>query len=99
MEWFIPVETFRKKLKTFRGITFFPLWPKRPKFFATFVWIASARHPFERKHRALSIQPKRSVWVFGNFQERIKEQNFQKQGNLARYTQFFENLFPEVFFP
>ena len=26
-------------------------------------------------------------------------QNFQKQGNLARYTQIFEIFFPELFFP
>ena len=26
-------------------------------------------------------------------------QNFYKQGYLTRYTQVFENLFPEVFFP
>ena len=32
MERFIPVGIFRKKSNTFRGITFFPFLPKRPKF-------------------------------------------------------------------
>ena len=35
MERFIPVEIFRKKRNTFRGITFFPFLQKRPKFFCT----------------------------------------------------------------
>ena len=29
MERFIPVEIFRKKSNTFRGITFFPFFPKQ----------------------------------------------------------------------
>ena len=37
MERFIPVEVFRKKSNTFRGITFFPFLPKRPKFSVPFV--------------------------------------------------------------
>ena len=50
MEQFIPVEIFRKKVNTFRGITFFPFLPKRPKFSVPFVWITSARlHPEEAK--------------------------------------------------
>ena len=36
---FIPVEIFQKKSNTFRGITFFPFLPKRPKFSVPFVWI------------------------------------------------------------
>ena len=32
MEKFIPVEIFRMKGNTIRGITFFPFLPKRPKF-------------------------------------------------------------------
>ena len=43
MERFIPVEIFRKKSDTFRGIAFFPFLPKRPKFCVPFVWITSAR--------------------------------------------------------
>ena len=42
MERLIPVEIFRKKRNTFRGITFFPFLPKRPKFSVSFVWITSA---------------------------------------------------------
>ena len=49
MERFIPVEIFRKKSNTFRGITFFPFLPKRPKFSVPFVWITSARLHVERK--------------------------------------------------
>ena len=37
MERFIPVESFRKKGKTFRGISFFPLLPEFPKIFVPFV--------------------------------------------------------------
>ena len=45
-----------------------------------------------------------STEIFGYFQfrERILNsifQNFQKQGYLTSYTQIFENLFPEAFFP
>ena len=51
MEWFIPVEIFRKKSNTFRGITFFPFLPKRPKFSGPFVWITRARLQVERKRK------------------------------------------------
>ena len=37
MERFIPVEIFRRKGNTFRGITFFPFLPKWPKFSVPFV--------------------------------------------------------------
>ena len=47
MERFIPVELFRKQSDTFRGITFFPFLPKRPKFFVPFIWLTSARLPPE----------------------------------------------------
>ena len=46
-----PVEIFRKKGNTFRGITFFPFLPKRPKFSVPFVWITSARLHVERKRK------------------------------------------------
>ena len=50
IEQFIPVEIFRKKSNTFRGITFFPFLPKRLKFSVPFVsWITSARLLVERK--------------------------------------------------
>ena len=50
IEQFIPVEIFRKKSNTFRGITFFPFLPKRLKFSVPFVsWITSARLHVERK--------------------------------------------------
>ena len=39
----IPVEIFRKKMNTFRGITFFRFLPKHPKLFVPFVWLANAR--------------------------------------------------------
>ena len=39
MEWFIPVEIFRKKSNPFRGITYtlFSFLPKQPKLFVPFV--------------------------------------------------------------
>ena len=36
MERFMPVEIFRTKSNTFRGITFFPFLPKWPKFSVPF---------------------------------------------------------------
>ena len=51
MERFIPVEIFRKKGNTFRGMSFFPFLPKRPKFSVPFVWITSARLKVERKRK------------------------------------------------
>ena len=43
MERFIPVENFRKKGNTFRGISFFPLLPEFPKISVPFVHSYSAR--------------------------------------------------------
>ena len=51
MERFIPVEIFRKKSNTFRGITLSPFSPKRPKFSVPFVRITSARLHVERKRK------------------------------------------------
>ena len=43
MERFIPVENFRKKGNTFRGISFFSLLPEFPKIYVPFVHSYSAR--------------------------------------------------------
>ena len=43
VEQFIPVESFRKKGNTFRGISFFPLLPEFPKISVPFVHSYSAR--------------------------------------------------------
>ena len=43
MERFIPVENFRKKGDTFRGISFFSLLPECPKISVPFVHSYSAR--------------------------------------------------------
>ena len=43
MEWFIPVESFRKKGNTFRGISFFPLLQEFPKISVPFVHSYIAR--------------------------------------------------------
>ena len=51
MERFIPVEIFRRKSNTFRGVTVFPFLPKRSKFSVPFVWITSARLHVERKRK------------------------------------------------
>ena len=40
-----------KKSNTFRGITFFPFLPKRPKYSVPFVWITSSRLHVERKRK------------------------------------------------
>ena len=55
MEGFIPVEIFRKKSDAFRGITFFPFSPKRPKFSVPFVWMTSAR---------LLVEGKRKIYLY-----------------------------------
>ena len=68
MECFIPGEIFRKKSNTFRGITVFPLLPKRPKFSVPFVWITSARLHVERKriiYRYFVMVQLNPVPVFG----------------------------------
>ena len=51
MERFIPVEIFRQKSNTFRSITFFPFFPKQPKFSVPFVWNTSAGLHVERKRK------------------------------------------------
>ena len=51
MVYRIPVEIFREKSNTFRGITFFPFLPKQPKFFVPFVWITRTRLQVERKRK------------------------------------------------
>ena len=43
MDRFIPVESFRKKGNTFRGISFFPHLPEFPKISVPFVHSYSAR--------------------------------------------------------
>ena len=43
MEQFIPVECFRKKGNTFRGISFFSLLPEFPEISVPFVQITSDR--------------------------------------------------------
>ena len=43
MERFIPVENFRKKGNTFRGISFFPLLPEFPRISVPFVHSYSSR--------------------------------------------------------
>ena len=55
MELFIPVEIFRKKGNTFRGITFFPFLLKRLKFVVPLVWIISAMLQVERKRKNLPV--------------------------------------------
>ena len=55
MGQFIPVEIFRKKSYTFRGITFFPFLPKRPKFSVPFVWITSGRLHVREKVKHLPV--------------------------------------------
>ena len=49
MERLIPVEIFRKKSNTFRGINVFPFLPKRPKISVPFFWITSSTLHVEKK--------------------------------------------------
>ena len=76
---FIPVEIFRMKGNTIRGITFFPFLPKRPKFSVPFVWITSARLKVERKqkiYRYIVNGKTQSRWCFRcqkNYQYHLTE--------------------------
>ena len=65
MERFIPVEIFRKKSNTFRGITFVQFLPIRPKFFVPFVWLTSARSVLRRKLICFNPGPL-VIWCFAN---------------------------------
>ena len=96
MEWFIPVEIFRKKSNTFRGacITFFTFLPKRPKFSVPFVWITSAGLQVERKGKI--------YWYFvnGTTQSRSRFRCRKKyQYHLTEIFFFFANADFFSFFP
>ena len=45
----------RKTSNTFRGITFFPFLPKRPKSSVPFVWITSVRLLVKRKRKIYRV--------------------------------------------
>ena len=75
-ERFTLVDFFRKKSNTFRGITFFPLSPKRPKFSVPFVGITSARRQVERKRKIYRY------FVNGTIQARSR---FRFQKNTSTY--------------
>ena len=42
-----PGGNFPENSNTFRGVTFLPFLPNRPKFFVPFVWLTSARLALE----------------------------------------------------
>ena len=61
MERFIPVENFRKKSNSFQALpSFFPFWPKRPKFFVP-LWLtsSSAKLPVEAEGEKWRSFPRR----------------------------------------
>ena len=93
MEWFIPVEIFRKKSNTFQGITFFPfLLPRRPTFFTLFVWLMSARLPLRGK--MIFFNPGSLViWCFANGTtptHSLFQKRFQVQYHLSEI--FYRNF-------
>ena len=60
-----PGGNFPENSNTFRGITFLPFLPKRPKFFVPFVWLTSAR--LARKAEVVCFNPGPLViWCFAN---------------------------------
>ena len=71
-----PGGLFPEKSNTFRGITFFPLSPKRPKFSVPFVGITSARRQVERKRKIYRY------FVNGTIQARSR---FRFQKNTSTY--------------
>ena len=86
-ERFTLVDFFRKKSNTFRGITFFPFLPKRPKFSVPFVWITSVRLKVERKRKIY-----RYIFVNGKTQSRSC---FRCQKNYQYHlTEIFHRNFP-----
>ena len=88
MERLIPVEIFR-------GITFFPFLPKRPKFSVPFVWITSARLHVERerkiyRHFVNGITQSQSCFRYQKkYQFHLKEnvyRNFNTNGKRSKGT-------------
>ena len=59
--YYLEGKFFSGKSNTFRGITFFPFLPKRPKFSEPFVWITSARLQVERKRKIYLYSVKGTV--------------------------------------
>ena len=55
-------------------------------------WYSSGYATY-REYRALSIQPKSPVWIFGNFWQRVVP-NFEKEEDLGRYAQPTHRKFP-----
>ena len=84
-----PVKIFPKNSNTFRGITFFPFLPKRPKFSLPFVWITIARLHVERKQKIYwyfvddTIQPRSCFRCKKKYQYHLTEifyRNFRSNG-------------------
>ena len=93
MERFIPMGIFRKKkINTFRGITFLP---KRPKFSVPFVWITSVRLHVERKRKIYryfvnsTTQFRSCVLAKNTYQYHLTEifhRNFRKNGKRSNIS-------------
>ena len=89
-----PRGNFPGKINTFRGITFFPFLPRRPRFSVPFVWITSVRLHVERKRKNLlvfckwynsipflfSVSKKYQYHLRGNF-----HRNFRTNGKPSKW--------------
>ena len=111
MERLIPVEIFRKKSNTFRGITFFPFFPKRPKFSVLFVCITSLRLHFQRKRklyryfvngttqsRSCFRCPKNYQYLWRKFSTEISVKMVRAPGLLERKKTTTRSLFSRLNF-
>ena len=79
MERFIPVEIFRKKSNTFRGITVLPFLPKRPKFSVPFVFFvpASVSVPKKKQYHLTKIFPESSAQMVSALGLAVTCDNFE----------------------
>ena len=96
MEQFSPEEIFRQKSNTFRGITFLPFLPKRPKFSVPFVWITTARLQVQRKRKIYryfvngTIQSRSCFLCQKKYQHHLTEifhRNFRKNGKRSKFSE------------
>ena len=112
MKRFIPVESFRKKGNTFRGISFFPLLPEFPNISVPFLHFYSVRlfTVILPKKNAKDLKdggrfPKRLSWQYvsllvgsvgGRFRTQLQPCRWKRITFCGRYLCFSSVLPPEL---
>ena len=91
-----PGGNFPEKSNTFRGVTFLPFLPKRPKFYVPFVWITTARLQVERKRKIYryfvngTTQSRSCFLCQKKYQHHLTEifhRNFRKNGKRSKFCE------------